>query len=111
MASDEGWQMQRTRKSRRQRAWLAEPDASGGGRKPAQSGGRRLLPEWLRRDETPPPWRAGGKSGGKQANGREGGTKFGPPPRGEIFKETTGRGGPRRWPFAMQSVGSNFGAR
>ena len=70
MASDEGWQMQRTRKSRRQRAWLAEPDASGGGRKPAQSGGRRLLPEWLRRDETPPPWRAGGKSGGKQAKGQ-----------------------------------------
>ena len=74
MALDsEGWQTQRTRKSRRQKAWLAEPDAGGGSRKPAQSGGRRQLPDWLRRDGAPPPGRTGGKSGGKQAKGQAAG--------------------------------------
>ena len=67
--AEEGWQMQSSRKSRRQRAWLSQPanEATVGGR-PAQSGGRRQLPAWLRREYEPPvpPWRSGGKGGGKQ---------------------------------------------
>ena len=59
--------MQSGRKSRRQRAWLSQPanEATVGGR-PAQSGGRRQLPAWLRREYEPPapPWRSGGKGGG-----------------------------------------------
>ena len=74
--------MQSSRKSRRQRAWLSQPanEATVGGR-PAQSGGRRQLPAGLRRDYEPPvpPWRSGGKGGGKQK------------------REVAGAGDP--WPF------------
>ena len=68
LGMDEGWQVQRTRKNRRQRAWLSQPAADGTvGGNPAQRGGRRQLPDWLRRDyEPPPPWRTGGKGAGKQ---------------------------------------------
>ena len=69
MVDEEQWrQVQHGRKSRRQRAWLSQPvDGSAVGNKPAQSGVRRQLPLWLRRSYEPPipPWRSGGKGGGK----------------------------------------------
>ncbi len=81
MENDE-WQTQRARKNRRQRAWLSQPaDGASVGGYPAQRGGRRQLPDWLRRDyEPPPPWRTGGKGGGKQTK-----------------REVAGEGCP--WPF------------
>ena len=78
----EGCQVQRTRKNRRQQAWLSQPPAgAGGGGRSTQSGARRLLPELLRRGyEPPPPWRSGGMGGAKQKK-----------------KEVAGEGRP--WPF------------
>ena len=80
MGDDEGWTTHTTRKSRRQKSWLPQPDAFGG-RMPAgftaQRSGQRTLPLWLRRGYEPPtpPCVAGGvgKGGGKQDNAVYGG--------------------------------------
>ena len=64
---DEGWQMQRTRKNRRQQARHSQPAAGsvGGGR--AGNGVHRPLPDWLRRNDPTPPWRSGGMAGTKKS--------------------------------------------
>ena len=77
MVDEERWrQVQHGRKSRRQRAWLSQPvEGNAVGYKPAQSGVRRQLPSWLRQSNEPstPPWRSGGRGGGKtKSEGKSG---------------------------------------
>ena len=73
MGGEDGWTTHISRKSRRQKSWLSQPETFGGrmpGGPTAQRGGQRPLPVWLRRnyEPPPPPWMAGdaGKGGGKQ---------------------------------------------
>ena len=81
MEDEDGWTTQTSRKSRRQKAILAQPNGPSVGGNHAQRSGRRQLPEWLKRGyEPPPPWRTGGSGGQKP-------------------KKKDGAGFGRPWPF------------